>query len=276
MDHIEIPVGDLTFRAVAAGPGSGELVVLLHGFPQSSYEWRFVQPALAEAGYRVVAPDMRGYSPGARPEGVDNYRIEHLVADVLAIADAQGGHRFHLVGHDWGAIVAWQVAGRHPDRIKTLSILSVPHPLAFASVINDDPEQQQKTSYIAFFQQPDAPEKALLDDNAAGLRAMYVGSGLAGDVEPYVELLSGPGAMTAALNYYRAMDAALTGIGKTTVPTLYVWSTNDVALGRRGAEATEQFVDAQYRFEVLDGVSHWIPDEVPEVLAKLLLDQFGG
>src|SRR3954470_2514177 len=115
MDRIEIPVGDFTFDALAAGPDGGELVLLLHGFPQTSRSWRHQIPALAEAGYRAIAPDQRGYSPRARPAEVEAYRVDHLVADVLAIADWMGGHRFHLVGHDWGAAVAWQVAGRYPD-----------------------------------------------------------------------------------------------------------------------------------------------------------------
>src|SRR5687768_9465199 len=132
MERIEIPAGEFVFDALAAGPADGELVVLLHGFPQTSHSWRHLLPVLAEAGYRALAPDQRGYSPRARPESVDDYRIEHLVADVLAIADWEGGHRFHLIGHDWGAAVAWQVAGRYPQRLRTLTVLSVPHPMAMS------------------------------------------------------------------------------------------------------------------------------------------------
>src|SRR5207302_917343 len=143
----------------------GELVLLLHGFPQSSWEWRSQLKALGDAGYRAVAPDQRGYSRRARPPGVEQYRIEHLVADVLAIADWLGGHRFHLVGHDWGAAVAWQVAGRHADRLRTLTPVSVPHPAAFSTALQGD-DQRDRSSYIDFFRQPDKPEEVLLREGA--------------------------------------------------------------------------------------------------------------
>jgi pimeloyl-ACP methyl ester carboxylesterase len=134
MATVRIPVGEDTFDARVAGPEDGELVLLLHGFPQTSYSWRSQLEALGAAGYRAVAPDQRGYSAGARPAEVERYAIPALVGDVIAIADELGGHRFHLVGHDWGAAVAWQVAGRHQDRLRSLTVLSVPHPSASASV----------------------------------------------------------------------------------------------------------------------------------------------
>src|SRR5205807_9057314 len=146
VEHLEIPVGKFAFDARAAGPADGELVLLLHGFPQSSWEWRSQLSALGDAGYRAVAPDQRGYSPRARPDGVERYEVEHLVADVLAIADWLGGHRFHLVGHDWGAAVAWAVGGTHPERLHTLSIVSVPHPKAFAVELACNEDQQNKSS----------------------------------------------------------------------------------------------------------------------------------
>ena len=138
LEHLEIPVGRFTFDARAAGPAEGDPVLLLHGFPESSHEWRAQLRALGGAGYRAIAPDQRGYSPRARPIGVDNYRAEHLVADVISMADAIGVDRFHLVGHDWGAAVAWHVAGRHPERLRTLTPVSVPHPKAFADALLGD------------------------------------------------------------------------------------------------------------------------------------------
>jgi pimeloyl-ACP methyl ester carboxylesterase len=273
---MELAVGDLVFDARAEGPDDGELVLLLHGFPQTSFSWRNQLDALAAAGYHAVAPDQRGYSPGARPADVGEYRVERLVADVLGFADALGVERFHLVGHDWGGAVAWQVAGRHPERLRTLTSLSTPHPAAFRRSIQDG-EQRDKSSYMLFFRSPEA-EPFFLDNDAAGLRALYTASGLADDaVEEYVRVLTQPGAMTGALNWYRAADPGLVeGLGPVTTPTMYVWSTSDPALGREAAEATAANVEGPYRFEVLEGVSHWIAEEAPDALNALLLEHLGG
>jgi pimeloyl-ACP methyl ester carboxylesterase len=273
---MELAVGDLVFDARAAGPADGELVLLLHGFPQTSFSWRNQLDALGAAGYRAVAPDQRGYSPGARPADVGEYRVERLVGDVLGFAEALGVERFHLVGHDWGGAVAWQVAGRHPERLRTLTSLSTPHPAAFRRSIQDG-EQRDKSSYMLFFRSPEA-EPFFLDNDAAGLRALYTSSGLADDaVEEYVRVLTQPGAMTAALNWYRAADPGLVeGLGPITTTTMYVWSTYDPALGRDAAEGTAAHVEGPYRFEVLEGVGHWIAEETPDALNTLLVDHLGG
>jgi pimeloyl-ACP methyl ester carboxylesterase len=274
--HVELAVGDLVFDARADGPADGELVLLLHGFPQTSLSWRNQLGALAAAGYRAVAPDQRGYSPGARPAGVGEYRVERLVGDVLGFADELGVERFHLVGHDWGGAVAWQVAGRHPERLRTVTSVSTPHPGAFRRSIQDG-EQRDKSSYILFFRSPKA-EPFFLDNDAAGLRALYTASGLSDEaVEEYVRVLTQPGAMGAALNWYRAADLGLVeGLGPITTPTMYVWSTYDPALGREAAEATAAQVEGPYRFEVLEGVSHWIAEEAPDALNALMLEHLGG
>ena len=276
LDRLELTAGSFTFDALAAGPAGGDIVLLLHGFPQSSYEWRAQLQALGDAGYRAVAPDQRGYSPRARPVGVEHYRAEHLVADVLAIADALGAPRFHLVGHDWGAAVAWHVAGRHPERLRSLTPVSVPHPAAFANALQGD-DQRQRSSYIDLFRQEGKAEELLLEEDGNRLRAMFAAGGLAGDVEEYVRRMQEPGAMTAALNWYRAVDiGSIEGLGPITTPTMFVWSTNDMALGREGAEATAKYVDGPYRFEVLEGVSHWIPEEAADALCRLLLDHLAS
>jgi pimeloyl-ACP methyl ester carboxylesterase len=279
IETIEIPVGEMMFTGRAAGPEDGELVILLHGFPQTSYEWRHQLRALGDAGYRAVAPDQRGYSPGARPDGVEHYATPCLEADVIAIADrlsgSRTGQRFHLVAHDWGAIIAWQVAGHHGDRLRSLNIVSVPHPAAFHRAISDDTEQKGRSEYMRFFQTPDEPEELFLANDAAGLRAVF--ASLDADAsDEYVRVLSQPGAMTAALNYYRAMDGTLAGIGPIDVSTLFIWSTDDVAVARSGAEATAQHVRGPYRFEVLEGVSHWVPDVVPDVVNRLLLEHLSS
>lgn len=269
MERLEIPVGEWTFDAVASGPPDGELVLLLHGFPQTSAEWRAQLEALGEAGYRAVAPDQRGYSPRARPVGNEWYDVRHLVADVLAMADWLGGHTFHLVGHDWGAVVAWQVAGRYPDRLRSLAAVSVPHPVAFATALAASGDQWARSAYIGFFRQPGSEDTL----SPEVLRALFDRSGHPGDVEEYIHALSQPGALTAALSWYRAINLNMVmGLGPITTPTLYVWSTDDVALGREAAEATAAHVAGPYRFEVLDGVSHWIPEEAAGELNRLLLD----
>jgi pimeloyl-ACP methyl ester carboxylesterase len=271
-ERLEIPVGPFTFDARAAGPAGGEPVLLLHGFPQSSFEWRSQLDALAAAGYRAVAPDQRGYSPRARPVGVDQYGAEALVGDAIGIADALGFDRFHLVGHDWGAAVAWHVAGRHPERLRTLTPVSVPHPQAFADALLGE-DQRQRSSYIDLFREEGKAEEVLLEDGGNRLRAMLSGSGLGDDVEEYVTRMLEPGAMTAALNWYRAVDiGSVRGLGPIVTPTMFVWSTDDMALGREGAEATAKHVDGRYRFEVLEGVSHWIPEAASGELNRLLLE----
>lgn len=281
MERLELPVGPLTFDAVADGPAGGELVLLLHGFPQTSWCWRHQLPALAAAGYRAVAPDQRGYSPGARPGGVEAYRVEHLVADVLGLADELGGHRFHLVGHDWGAAVAWQVAGRYPDRLRTLTVLSVPHPRAMRRAMRGelDGDQASRSSYMELFRSAGA-EDFFLAGEGAGLRRLFEMSslpGLPGSADEYVRALRERAAMTGALNWYRAADpGAADGMGPVTAPTLFVWSDQDPALGREGAEATAAEVDGPYRFEVLDGVGHWIPEEAPDRLNGLLLEHLAS
>jgi pimeloyl-ACP methyl ester carboxylesterase len=272
---LELAVGDLVFDARAEGPDDGELVLLLHGFPQTSYSWRHQLPAIAAAGFRAVAPDQRGYSPRARPADVNSYRAERYVEDVLGLADALGADRFHLVGHDFGGFVAWDVASLHPERLSTLSVVSTPHPTPMAKSILEGGEQRDRSSYMLFFRSPEA-EAFFLDNEAAGLRSLYEVSGLT-DFDEYMRVLTQPGAMTGALNWYRGVDRSVAAEMKpVTTPTLYVWSTNDPALGREAAEATAGYVRGPYQFEVLDGVGHWIPEEAPDALSALLLEHLGG
>jgi pimeloyl-ACP methyl ester carboxylesterase len=271
MERVQVAVEDLVFEARADGPEDGELVLLLHGFPQTSFSWRHQVPALAAAGYRAVAPDQRGYSPGVRPTDLESYRAERYVEDVLGLADALGAGRFHLVGHDFGGFVAWDFASVHPGRLSTLAVVSTPHPTPMAKSILEGGEQRDRSSYMLFFRSPEA-EAFFLDNDAAGLRGLYEASGLT-EYDEYVRVLTQPGAMTGALNWYRAVDRSVAAAMRpVTTPTLYVWSTNDPALGREAAEATARYVEGPYRFEVLDGVSHWIPEEAPDALNRLLLD----
>ncbi len=284
MRALEVTADGLTFDAVDTGPADGRPVLLLHGFPQTSYSWHHQLDALSAAGYRGLAFDQRGYSPRARLPTVEDYGIDNLVGDVIAVAGRWGLDRFDLVGHDWGAMVAWVVAARHPDRVRTLTAVSVPHPRAFAAAYGTggtttgDDDQRQRSSYIAVFRaEGGVAERALLgeDGTGAGLRAMFDASGLSSDtdeVDRFVAAMVEPGALTAALNWYRATEPnSLTDVAPITVPTLYVWSDQDIALGRTAALATGDWVTGPYRFEILEGVSHWIPETAPAALNGLLL-----
>ncbi|MFZ2174298.1 MAG: alpha/beta fold hydrolase [Rhodococcus sp. (in: high G+C Gram-positive bacteria)] len=274
-EHTRIPVGDLTFDLTVGGPADGDPVVLLHGFPESAASWGPVAAILNDSGLRTYAPDQRGYSPGARPDGVDAYRTEHLVADVIGILDALDLGSAHLVGHDWGAIVAWVTAARHPDRVSSLTAVSVPHPGAFGWALREDADQQERSSYIRLLRMEGKAEHVLLRENAGPLRAMF-GDVVAPDlVDRHVKLLTEPGALTAALGWYRAMTSDLESTPPVTVPTTYVWSTGDMALGRAGAERCGEFVTAPYEFVVLEDATHWIPEQCPRALADAVLHRVG-
>ena len=270
--------GPLTFDVLDAGPPDGPPVILLHGFPETSVSWADVVPGLHGHGFRTLAPNQRGYSRGARPKGRRSYAIPELVADVVALADAAGAERFHLVGHDWGGIVAWHFASAHPERLLTVTSLSTPHPGAFQeSLIRST--QLLKSYYMLAFQLPGLPERSLLASDGKAFRRALRKSGLHDEaITRYLETLREPGAMTAALNYYRALLVSgrrALRCGDIAVPTLYVWSTEDTALSRRSAELTARHVTGPYRFEVLEGVSHWIPEEEPAEVTRLLLEHFG-
>jgi pimeloyl-ACP methyl ester carboxylesterase len=267
----------LTFDVRDGGPPDGEPVVLLHGFPQDSAAWDQVAPLLHERGLRTLAPDQRGYSPMARPRGRSAYQLRETVEDVVALLDAAGLGSAHLVGHDWGAVVAWAMAAWHPERVRTLTTLSAPHPGAMArAVVTSD--QALRSYYIGVFQLPFVPELLLLSGGSTALRRLLRGGGLSREVAAhYVARMREPGALTAALGWYRAMAlSARDRVGTVRVPTVHVWSTGDAFLGRAGAEATGHFVEAPYRLEVLDGVTHWIPELAAERVADLVLDQVQG
>jgi pimeloyl-ACP methyl ester carboxylesterase len=267
----------LTFDVRDAGPSDGDPVVLLHGFPQDSTAWNQVAPLLHRNGLRTLAPDQRGYSPMARPRGRSHYRLRETTADVLALLDAAGLGSAHVVGHDWGAGVGWALAAWHPERVRTLTSLSVPHPAAMArAMVTSD--QALRSYYMALFQLPLLPERVVLAGEGAALRRMLVRSGLPADaVDRYVARMREPGALTAALNWYRALPwNGRDTVGTVRVPTLHIWSTGDAFLGRAATDATARFVDAPYRLEVLQGVAHWIPELAPDVVADLVTAHVRG
>ena len=263
----------LTFDVTLAGPQDAPPVLLLHGFPQSSRSWWQVVDRL-EADHRLVVPDQRGYSAGARPAEVSAYDVRELAADALAVAAALGHDRVHVVGHDWGASVGWQLAARHAPRVLTLTALSIPHLAAFGRAVAEDPEQRRLSAYLADFRRP-GHEEELLADDARDLRAIYDGVVAAGDVDHYVGLMAG-GALTPALGWYRAMGRDLGRMPPVTVPTTYVWGEADRATSQAAATACAAHVTGAYRFVRLPGVSHWSPDEVPDLVAEEVRRRVAG
>ena len=262
----------MVFSGLACGPDHGPLVVMLHGFPQFADAWTRVMPVLAQAGFRVVAFDQRGYASGARPETVSSYATDALVEDVLACANSLGQETFHVVGHDWGGLLAWRLAARHAQRLRSVAVLSTPHPDAFREALASDPEQQAKSQYIQLFRMPgNVAEGMLLAADAALLRRVCQDRLQKDQVERNVQRLSEPGALTAALNWYRALKVAEPA-GPVSMPALYLWGDQDLALGRTAAEATARFITGPYRFKALEGVSHWILEDAPQSVTDLLLE----
>jgi pimeloyl-ACP methyl ester carboxylesterase len=261
----------LTFDVIDGGPSDGEPVVLLHGFPQDATAWNAVSPALHQAGLRTLALDQRGHSPMARPRGRSHYRLRETTRDVLALLDAAELKRAHVVGHDLGGLVAWALAAWHPDRVRTLTSISTPHPAALAKAMATS-DQALRSYYMAVFQLPVLPERLLLSGGGTPLRRMLRGGGLSREAAAhYVARMQEPGALSAALGWYRGMPFGLRDrVGTVHVPTLHVWSTGDAFLGRAATEATAHYVDAPYRLEVLEGVTHWIPELAAERVAELV------
>lgn len=270
--------GDLVFDVKDVGPPDGPVVVLLHGFPQHNDSWDAVIARLSAQGFRCLAPNQRGYSPGARPPRRRDYKTTELIADIGALIDASGADKVHVVGHDWGAAVAWGVASEYPDRLATVSPVSVPHPAAFLKSMPTS-KQGLASWYMYVFQLPWLPEFLLTRNGGAMSTKSLERIGQTREAaERDTRAMLEPGAMTAGLNWYRAMP--LTDLrrasGKITVPTMYVWSDNDAALLPKAAYETERYVAADYRFEVMPGVSHWIPEEKADELSDLLLEWFAA
>lgn len=257
----------------ADGTGMGDepvpTVLALHGFPESANEWRPVAEILARNGVRVVAPLQRGYSPGARPTAVEDYSIELLAEDVLAVAEHLQLGAFHLVGHDWGACVAWWLAGHPPNRLASLVAISVPHLGAFAEAIGTDPDQQERSAYFTLFREPGKAEDVLLADGARRLRAMFTDAVPEDLVTQHMDVVGTRDGLTGALNWYRAMRSY--ELPDVSVPTTFIWGDQDMAIARSGAEATAERMTGDYRFVPVSGGGHWIPEENPELVAAEVL-----
>jgi pimeloyl-ACP methyl ester carboxylesterase len=272
----------LRFRAMVDGPADGEMVILLHGFPEGAESWSKQVDALARAGILAVAPDLRGYGLSDAPQGVESYSIDHLAEDVRFMIAAFGKDAAHVAGHDWGAMVAWYFAGKYPEMTKTLTALSVPHPAALAAASRGDEDQQARSRYVGLFLIEGKAEEVLAGDDYRRLKSMFA-LGPNPDAVPraivdhFTRSVSRPGRLTAALNYYRANLSAGGGawettirVGPITMPTTLLWGDQDPALGRNAAEATAKHVEGEYSLEVLQGAGHWLQFERPAEVSLAL------
>ncbi|GAB6898879.1 alpha/beta fold hydrolase [Kineosporia succinea] len=275
-----ISLGGLTFDVDVEGEAGGPAVLLLHGFPHSRHSWAGVAPILHEAGLRTVAPDQRGYSDGARPGRVADYALPLLAGDALGLLDALGIGSAHVVGHDWGAAVAWYLGARHPRRVRSLVALAIPHLDAYQHAFQVDEEQRAGSKYVEMLMAPDSARDFLADD-AAGLRAWFAQAGegvlTPAQVDGYVRKHAQPGVLDAALNWYRANNLVGEpfGFGPVTVPTTFVWSPSDTAVSKLSVEETPQHVTGPYRLVPLPETSHWQPQQAPEEVAREIVRLVG-
>ena len=252
--------------------GGAKPVLLLHGWPDSGHLWRNQIPLLAANGFRAIAPDLRGFGRSDRPDGVAAYSLRNAVSDVVGVLNALGVDAADVVGHDWGAAVAWFTATLHPDRVRRLVVLSVPHPLAPPTL-----RQREMAWYQLFFQFEGVAEAWLRHEDWALFREVLRGDG---DVDRYIADLSRPGALTASLNWYRANLAPRTPgtppqLPLVRAPTLGVWSTNDHYLDGERMKMSGRFVEGPWRYEQIEGASHWIPLDASDRLNELLVEWLG-
>jgi pimeloyl-ACP methyl ester carboxylesterase len=273
-----VDVGDVTLHTVVAGPADGSPVVLLHGFPECWYGWRHQIGPLADAGFRVVVPDQRGYNLSSKPDGVDRYGIDLLAGDVVGLLSALDYDEAALVGHDWGAAVAWWVALHHPDRLSRLGILNVPHPTVFERTLQRNPRQQLRSWYVLFFQLPSVPERlAGLNDWALPARALREsarpGTFSATDLDRYRAAWRQPGAYTAMVNWYRAAvrERPTPRTTRVRVPTRVLWGARDQFLAREMArESVDYCDDGSLRY--FETATHWLQHEEPEAVSTELVE----
>ncbi|MEW6582772.1 MAG: alpha/beta hydrolase [Actinomycetota bacterium] len=282
MRHVDVGQVRLAVREA----GAGEPVVLLHGFPELSYSWRHQLPALADAGFHAVAPDLRGYGGSDRPDRTEDYALPRLVEDVVGLIRALGHESAHLVGHDWGGSMAWSTAARAPERVRSLTILNSPHPVASAEA-RRIPEQQRRSWYMLLFQFAGVAEEWLSQDDYANLRRFVFDTAAPGtfteeDRETYVDALRQDGALTAALRYYRANIPPETwlrpppDLPPVTARTMIVWGEDDTYMSPMLLERSIEKVAGPLRVERLPFVSHWVQQEAPDAVNRLLVDFLRG
>lgn len=254
----KIQLNDLTFTVRTAGlENKGDLIVLLHGFPESSLMWEPLMIQLAGKGYRIVAPNQRGYSTGARPKGYKNYTMKILANDIVKLANYFGfNNKFHLVGHDIGAVVGWTAATLYPGLLKSWTALSVPDWPAYLWALDNDPVQKEKGSYVHLFQHKFIPELILKRSHYRVLRKLWEGFDPK-TIQTYLKLFSQKGALTGAVNWYRALlQTPQIDYEPVKVPTKFIWGNQDLAIARAGVNKNEDYVSGPYQFVELNA-GHW-------------------
>ena len=270
---VRIRANSMEFRARVAGFGNpqGEGVILLHGFPETSIMWEELLEKLSKAGYRAIAYDQRGYSPGARPPAQNDYTKTKIATDMVAIADAAGFERFHVIGHDFGGAIAWTVADRFPERVLSLTSLSMPHPSALADALAEPDSQLCLSSYMLFYRLLVLPELVLGFNKASFLEYLKWRDHPPEQIAEYERVFGEPGALHAALNWYRAFEfRSLDPVGKVRPPTLFIWGREDGAFGRVAATETVNYMDGAYRLHTVEA-GHNLMLEVPDIVTEEVL-----
>lgn len=279
LHHRYLELGDVTLHAVEGGSKEDPLVILLHGFPEYWEGWKAQIPALIQHGYRVLAPDQRGYNLSEKPKSLEAYNLDLLARDVVDMIATSGQTHAFVIGHDWGAAVAWWVAMKYPQAVRKLVILNVPHPVVMRRVISKSLEQQIRSLYIAFFQLPWLPEALLSANGYEPMRRLMQASSLPttfseADLDRYVRVWSQPGALSGMLNWYRALvrtrSERLPDL-HVHVPTRIIWGVNDVALSQQLAvRSLEMCHNADLHF--IESATHWVQHDEPERVNQLILD----
>lgn len=279
-DTSYVETNGIKLHIVMAGPESGQPVLLLHGFPEFWYGWRKQIPALADAGYRVIVPDQRGYNLSDKPKGVRAYTVDELAGDIIGLIDALGYKQINLIGHDWGAMVAWVFAIRYPERLRRLGILNVPHPAVILNFLRrGDPEQLRRSWYIFAFQIPWLPEYFLRINGWRNTVRVLRGSGKIHtfsneDIVEYKKAWAQPGAMTAMINWYRAAVRHWPKMPRDLcvhVPTLIIWGMKDVALSHRMARPSMDYCD-DGKLVFFEDATHWVQHDETENVNQLLVE----
>jgi pimeloyl-ACP methyl ester carboxylesterase len=270
MNRVQIKARGFTFDAWSDGPENGPLLILLHGLPRTSWEWHHQLPKFAEAGYRTIAPDLRGYCPGARPEGVKEYVVDEFVQDILAIVDKLGwkDRPFHLMGTSIGSVIAWWLAGNYPHRVATLACINIPHPMAALEVMRSKvtDTQRKKFSYLSYF----AKEGMELQNFEASLKRIGLP---AEETDPYRKALNNEEILRVVFHWYRALPSwAFQPLKSVVMPTLYIWPRNGGNVSKEAAKANAHYVEGPYRFEILEVALNWALQTEPELTTRLLLE----
>jgi epoxide hydrolase 4 len=284
--HEFVSANGIRFHVVTAG--EGPLVVLLHGFPQFWYAWRHQIPALATR-FRVAVPDLRGYGQTDKPPRVADYAIATLSRDIAELVNALGEKKAHVVAHDWGGGVAWDLVGRYPEVVDRLAVLNCPHPVLFGKALRSNFRQLRRSWYMFFFQIPWLPEAIVRLSPRRASENFFRGMAIRKDtftdedLDRFAEAMAIPGAMTGALNYYRAMFRNVgelrrqeANLAKIASPTLLIWAENDIALGKELTLGMESLFTSSFRIHYVPNCSHWVNEEQPELVNRLLLEHFAG